>query len=135
MQEFILIKRIGAFRLLSKNTYTEMPLGRIEREHGDVVYWMLEEKRRNNCVRCNVGNDKDDREFQCMTVDETMELINHWDKKLTLINKVDNCMQHSRNVMIAIKCINFVNQQCKRGHLVYDDEKKMLKKMEAKIIT
>ena len=42
MQEFILIKRIGVFRVLSKNTYTEISLGRIEREHGDVVCRTLE---------------------------------------------------------------------------------------------
>ena len=108
----------GVFLLLGKNNYYELCLSQVERRYRDATYGELQEIRLNSS--CRYRKDTKNNVYTMHVLDELMENVNYWTKCLPLGNDQDSWVNHSPNVMVARRCLNFVNNEYRRGLLDFE---------------
>ena len=107
MQEHLTTQWIGIFFLLKKHNYVEICLCAIETEYRKISYDELQSIRINACIRYRKGCDSKGNPYPLHVLDEVMENINGWTKRLLLGPDENSWMIHSPNIMCAHKCNNF----------------------------
>ena len=108
----------GVFLLLGKNNYYELCLSQVERRYKDASYGELQEIRYNSSCRYRV--DTTNNVYTMHVLDELMENVNYWTKLLPLGNDQESWVNHSPNVMVARRCLNFVNNEYRRGLIDFE---------------
>jgi len=108
----------GVFHLLGKKNYYELCLSQTERRYRDATYGELQEVRYNSS--CRYRKDTNSNVYTMHVLDELMENVNYWTKCLPLGNDQDSWVKHSPNVMVARRCLNFVNNEYRRGLLDFE---------------
>ena len=107
MQEYLTTEWIGIFHLLKKHNYVEICLSAIETEYHKISYDELQSIRINAAVRYRNGNDNKGDPFPLHVLDEVMENINGWTKRLLLGPDEQSWKLHSPNLMCAHRSNNF----------------------------
>ena len=64
--------------------------------------------------------DEDMQNAPLHVLDETMENVNMWCKKLPLNNNAESWKLHSPNIMCAHQCMNFERQEYMKHRLNYE---------------
>ena len=108
----------GVFLLLGKTNYYELCLSQVERRYKDATYGELHEVRLNSS--CRYRKDTKQNVYTMHVLDELMENVNYWTKCLPLGNDQESWVKHSPNVMAARRCLNFVNNEYRRGLLDFE---------------
>mmetsp|Transcript_10165 Transcript_10165/g.14372 ORF Transcript_10165/g.14372 Transcript_10165/m.14372 type:complete len:162 (-) Transcript_10165:682-1167(-) len=87
-QEKIMIDFIGVFHVLGKHKYFQITSMQVEREYGDLDFKSLHEIRCHMAFRYahKTNTVKGSQNPSLHVLDEVMENINHWSKKLPLGN-------------------------------------------------
>ena len=107
MQEHIMHNFVGVFLLLGKSKYVEITLNQIERHYGDIEYGMLQEIRMNGACRYREGTDSNGKEYPLKVLDEVMDNVNGWEKKMLLGTNELAWTIHTPNLMCARRAISF----------------------------
>ena len=107
LQEYITNEWIGIFYLLKKHNYVEICLSGIETEYSKISYSELQSIRINASVRYRKGVDNKGNPFPLHVLDEVMENINGWTKRLLLGPDEHSWKIHSPNLMCAHRSNNF----------------------------
>ena len=107
MQEYITIQWIGIFYMLKKHNYFEICLSAIETEYSGISYHDLQSIRINSSVRYRNGRDSKGNDYPLHVLDEVMENINAWTKRLLLGPDEMSWKIHSPNLMCAHRSNNF----------------------------
>ena len=107
MQEYITIQWVGVFYLLKKHNYFEICLSAMEKEYGGISYHDLQSVRINSSVRYRNGKDSKGNDYPLHVLDEVMENINAWTKRLLLGPDEVSWKIHSPNLMCAHRSNNF----------------------------
>ena len=107
IQEYITIKWIGIFYMLKKHNYFEICLNVIETEYAGISYKELQAIRMNASVRYRTGKDTKGNPYPLHVLDEVMENINAWTKRLLLGPDEISWRIHSPNLMCAHRSNNF----------------------------
>ena len=108
----------GVFLLLGKCNYHELCLSQVERRYKDASYGELHEIRLNSS--CRYRKDTAKNLYSMHVLDELMENVNYWTKCLPLGHDQSSWVNHSPNVMVARRCLNFVNNEYRRGLLDFE---------------
>ena len=108
----------GVFLLLGKSKYYELCLSQAERRYNDATYGQLHEVRLNSA--CKYRKDSTHNVYTMHVLDELMENVNYWTKCLPLGNDEQSWIKHSPNVMVARRCLNFVNNEYRKGLLDFE---------------
>ena len=121
--DFVLMEQIendfcGVFLLLGKSKYYELCLGQIEKRYSDISASQLNEIRIN--ASCRYRKDTNNQQYVMHVLDELMENVNCWTKSLPLGSDENSWVEHSPNVMVARKCLNFVNNEYPRGLIDFE---------------
>jgi hypothetical protein len=121
--DFIVMEQIenefcGVFLVLGKMKYYELCLSQIERRYNDISSSQLNEIRINGS--CRYRKDTDNQKYVMHVLDELMENVNGWTKSLPLGSDENSWVEHSPNVMVARKCLNFVNNEYCRGLIDFE---------------
>ena len=107
MLEYITIQWCGIFYLLKKHNYFEICLSAIEKEYLGISYDELQLIRIHSSVRYRNGNDSKGNPYPLHVLDEVMENINAWTKRLLLGPDEVSWRIHSPNLMCAHRSNNF----------------------------
>jgi hypothetical protein len=122
--DFLIMEEIendfcGVFLLMGKTKYYELCLSQMERRYSDISQSELNEIRIN--ASCRYRKDNKNKVYVMHVLDEMMENVNGWTKMLPLGADQDSWIEHSPNVMVARRCLNFVNNECRRGLINFED--------------
>ena len=101
MQEYIAIQWIGIFYILKKHNYFEIYFSVIETEYAGIIYHELQSICINSSVRYRNGNNSNGDPYPLHVLDEVMENINAWTKRLLLGPGEKSWSIHSPNLMCA----------------------------------
>ena len=109
--------------MLKKHKYFEITLLQVEREYEGISLSCLQEVRCNMAHRYQEATDEDnDNKIVLHVLDEVMENINGWLKKLPLGSDVDSWIYHSPNLMCARQCMNFEREEHAKHRACYENE-------------
>ena len=84
LQEHITNEWIRIFYLLKKHNYVEICLSAVETEYSNISYNELMSIRINSSVRYRNGKDSKGNDYPLHVLDEVMENINGWTKRLLM---------------------------------------------------
>ena len=121
--DFIMMEQLendfcGVFLLLGKSKYYELCLGQMEKRYSDISVSQLNEIRINGS--CRYRKDSKTQTYVMHVLDELMENVNCWTKWLPLGSDEKSWVEHSPNVMVARRCLNFVNNEYRRGLIDFE---------------
>ena len=121
--DFLMMEKIendfcGVFLLMGKNKYYELCLGQMERRYNDISQTQLNEIRIN--ASCRYRRDNKENVYSMHVLDELMENVNYWTKMLPLGADQNSWVEHSPNVMVARRCLNFVNNEYRQGLIDFE---------------
>ena len=85
----------------------------MERRYKDISQAELNEIRINSL--CRYHKDNMDKVYMMHVLDRLMEYTNYWTKMLPLDTDQNLWIEHSLNVMVARRCLNFVNNEYRQG--------------------
>ena len=122
--EFIESEFCGVFMLLDKNKYIEIILSQMEKKYNEISYSQLHKIRINSGCRYKANIDDKNIHFPMHVLDEVMENVNMWVKKLPVNHDPKSWVTHSPNVCLAQRCVAFEKAEYKRGFINLE---KMLK--------
>jgi len=120
MLEYITIEWCGIFYLLKKHNYFEICLSAIEKEYSNISYDELQAIRINSAVRYRNGNDNKGNPYPLHVLDEVMENINAWTKRLLLGPDEVSWRIHSPNLMCAHRSNNFESDAFTKQHIEWN---------------
>ena len=121
--DFVIMEEIendfcGVFLLMGKSNYYELCLSQMEKRYRDISAAQLNEIRINGS--CRYRKDTPDQQYSMHVLDELMENVNCWTKWLPLGSDQNSWVEHSPNVMVARRCLNFVNNEYRRGLIDFE---------------
>ena len=114
----------GVFMLLDKHKYVEIILSQTEKKYHEISYSQLHEIRLNSSCRYKRNIEDKNLHYPMHVLDEVMENINMWVKKLPVNHDPKSWITHSPNVFLAQRCVSFERAEYKRGFINLE---KMLK--------
>ena len=100
--------------------FFELCLNTIEREYNDIDYRSLMDIRISSCVKYRVGKNSNGELHTAVALDEMQENVNGWTKKIIMDNDENSWFNHSHNVLLACKCMSFVDGEYKTNYLYID---------------
>jgi hypothetical protein len=128
MQEYITIQWVGIFYLLKKHNYFEICLSAIEKEYAGISYHDLQSIRINSSVRYRNGKDSKGNDYPLHVLDEVMENINAWTKRLLLGPDEVSWTIHSPNLMCAHRSNNFESDAFTKQRVEWNNKEEAIVK-------
>lgn len=108
------------FLFIKKHNYVDICLNAIETEYSKISYSELMAIRINASVRHRGGHDNKGNPFSLHVLDEVMENINGWTKRLLLGPDEQSWKIHSPNLMCAHRSNNFEIDAFTKQRLLVD---------------
>ena len=119
--EYIEVQFCGVFMLLDKHKYVEIILSQMEKKYNEVSFAQLHEIRMNSSCRYKKDIVEKNIHYPMHVLDEVMENINMWVKKLPVNHDPKTWITHSPNVCLAQRCVTFEKNEYKRAFINFEN--------------